>query len=89
MPTNKFKQMNQKYEIVICMGSACFSKGSKNIVEAVNEYFDNQLPENIFLKGSLCTGNCENGPVMIVNQQIYKELDKDKVFEILAKYKLK
>ncbi len=81
--------MDEKFEIVICMGSACFSRGSKKIADAVNEYFGNNIPENVFLRGSLCTGNCENGPVMIVNEQVFKDLDENKVFEILDQFNLK
>ncbi len=81
--------MDEKFEIVICMGSACFSRGSKKIVDALNEYFSNTIPEHVFIKGSLCTGNCEKGPVMIVNEQVFKELDENKVFEILDQFNLK
>ena len=78
--------MSTKHDITICMGSACFSRGSKKIADAVNTYFNNNLPENVFLHGSLCTGNCENGPVMIIDETIYKELNEEKIFEILDKH---
>jgi NADH:ubiquinone oxidoreductase subunit E len=71
------------------MGSACFSRGSKKIVDAVNAYFDNNLPENVFLHGSLCTGNCEKGPVIIVDDEVYTELNDEKVFDVLSKFKFK
>ncbi len=78
--------MNIKHEIVICMGSACFSRGSKKIVDAVNAYFGNNLPDNVFLRGSLCTGNCENGPVMLIDEQVYKKLDEEQLIKILDKH---
>ncbi len=70
------------------MGSACFSRGSRKIADAVNAYFNHNLPENVFLKGSLCTGNCEKGPVMIIDDEVFTGLDEEKVFDILNKHKI-
>ncbi|MCF6240115.1 MAG: NAD(P)H-dependent oxidoreductase subunit E [Bacteroidales bacterium] len=81
--------MDTKHNITICMGSACFSRGSRNIADAVNNFFNNNLPDNVFLSGSLCTGNCEKGPVMIIDDKVYKQLDEEKVIEILNQYNFK
>ena len=51
------------HEIVICMGSACFSRGNTSTILAVQEYIKSRGLENaIELNGTLCQSKCREGP---------------------------
>ena len=49
-------------QITICMGSSCFARGLKDEVD-------------VDLGASLCTGNCADGPIVVVDGKIYKHVD--------------
>ncbi len=71
-------------EIVICMGSSCFSRGNKQSVGIIKSYLKkNGLESQIVLKGSHCFGICEKGPVITVNGVKMERVNPDRVTEIL------
>lgn len=75
---------NNKLNITICLGSSCYSRGNKETVTAVQEFLeDKNMSENVNFKGGHCFENCSEGPVMIVNDEKYFEIDPDKAIEIL------
>ena len=67
------------------MGSACFSRGSKQIAETVHTFLEERPDLDVDLRGSLCTGNCEKGPVMTINGKLYENLDEEKAFVLLRR----
>ena len=57
--------------ITICIGSSCHLKGSRTIIQKLEELItERQLNEKIELNGSFCMGECSNG----VYVKIYDEL---------------
>ncbi len=68
--------MEQKeLNITICLGSSCFSRGNKDVVEAIQEYLEDiGMKEQTNFKGGHCFGNCAEGPVMIVNGKTFKSI---------------
>ena len=81
-----------KYKISVCLGTACYVKGSGDI-------FD-KLAEILGIKSGECTGNgmysleacrcigaCGLAPVLTVNEDVYGRLTVDDVAGILEKYK--
>ena len=83
-----------KYVINICMGTACYVKGADRVVE----YFKQELgidegettEDDLFtLTTARCFGACGLAPVLMVNEDVYGHVDRDKVSEIIKKYKEK
>lgn len=83
-----------KYLIMLCQGTACHVNGSKMIEEAVMDYLDikegETTPDGLFtLNNVACLGCCSLSPVMMINDDTYGQLTKDKVTHILAELKEK
>ena len=87
--------MEEKREIVICLGSSCFARGNnikqekfnwndiKNL-EFIQEYLKvNNLKARITFKGQLCSQQCSKGPVVIIDGEMYTDVNKTKLMEIL------
>ncbi len=76
--------MLQKKELVICLGSSCFARGNKQMVQFVKNFLDeHKLTHKVVFKGKHCFGNCENGPALEINGQRFDHIDKDKIRKIL------
>ena len=78
-----------KQKIVICIGSSCFARGNDANVRAVEEFLErNGLKDDaqIDLSGGLCTGNCPDGPIVIVDGKVYKHVEKGVMLDILKSY---
>lgn len=73
-----------KLEIIVCMGSSCFSKGANKIVSIIEQYQNDETFDiNIDMKGALCQGCCENGPLIIVDGQKYENVNEQTIIDIL------
>ena len=60
----------EKNTIVICMGSSCFARGNDLNLRIIEKYLRSKdLGKKIFLKGTLCEGECTRGPVIIINDK--------------------
>ncbi len=80
-----------QYEIGICLGTACYVKGSDKILEKVKEILGIEVgectPDGKFsLVATRCIGACGLAPVMTINDEVYGKLLPDDVADILAKY---
>jgi NADH:ubiquinone oxidoreductase subunit E len=76
--------MEEKINITICLGSSCFARGNNKNLEFVQEYLkENNLTDKVNFKGQLCSKLCNEGPVIIINNKTYKEVNKAKLIEIL------
>lgn len=81
-----------KYNISVCLGTACYLKGSPELVEEVKTMFNikegQTTADGLFhLDVVRCLGCCGLAPVMMVNGQIYGKVKRDEVPKILSKYK--
>ncbi len=71
-------------EIVICMGSSCFSRGNNKTLGIIKEYIGaRNLDLDVKLKGALCTGKCKDGPNIIVGGTPYSGVEAGTVIDIL------
>lgn len=54
-------------ELVVCMGSACFSRGNVRAVEVIQEYLkDHGLQDEVVVTGTLCQNHCRQGPNLTI-----------------------
>ena len=68
------------------MGSSCFSRGNREILQIVQKYLkDHHLEGDVILKGNHCFGDCSSGPVMKIGNTLYEQLSSEAVLEILEK----
>ena len=84
---------NPKGEVAIsvCLGTACYVKGSKSVLERISEVLDLPAgatsPDGKYsLEATRCIGACGLAPVMTINNDVYGRLKKEDVDGILAKY---
>ena len=80
-----------KYKISVCLGTACYVKGSGDIYNKLMERLGIEggecTPDGKFsLDACRCTGACGLAPVLTVNDDVYGRLTVDDVDKILAKY---
>ena len=81
-----------KYKIGVCLGTACYVKGSGDIYAELQKQLGIEggsiTPDLQFsLDATRCIGCCGLAPVMTVNDDVYGKLTKDQIAGILAKYK--
>ena len=77
--------------IAVCLGTACYVKGSGVIYEKFQELLgiggDECTADRKFsLTASRCIGACGLAPVLTVNEDVYGRLTADDVPGIIAKY---
>ena len=77
--------------ISVCLGTACYVRGSGDIYEKLQEVLgiagDECTPDRKFsLTACRCIGACGLAPVLTVNDDVYGRLTKDDVAGIIAKY---
>ncbi|MBQ8002465.1 MAG: NAD(P)H-dependent oxidoreductase subunit E [Clostridia bacterium] len=80
-----------KYEIGVCLGTACYVKGSGDILDKFKELLGIDVgectPDGKFSLGATrCVGACGLAPVVTVNDDVYGRLTVDDVQGILDKY---
>jgi NADH:ubiquinone oxidoreductase 24 kD subunit len=80
-----------KYKINVCLGTACYVKGSGIILEKIKEKLNIDVGEctedgKYSLDACRCIGACGLAPVMTINEEVYGRLVPDDVEDILKKY---
>lgn len=78
-----------RVKMVICIGSSCFARGNAENVKIVEDFIAKRgLTDelDIELSGGLCTNNCPDGPIVIVNDKIYKHVNSDVMLDIMESY---
>ena len=80
-----------EYNISVCLGTACYVKGSGDIFNKFSELLgigaDECTPDGKFsLTACRCIGACGLAPVLTVNDEVYGRLTVDDVEDILKKY---
>ena len=78
-----------KYEISVCMGTACYVRGAESVLEELRKKLSIEpgetTPDGKFSLRSLrCVGACGLAPVMLVGDKVYGRVTPDMVDSILA-----
>lgn len=72
------------HEIVVCMGSACFSRGNARTVPVIQEYLrEKGLEETVKVTGILCQNQCRQGPNVNVDGRCLCGVEPTTLVELL------
>ncbi len=79
------------YSIKVCLGTACYVRGGKKILDKLKELLDIDVnkttPDNKFtLEVMRCIGACGLAPAITINDKVYKQVNPDKLQDILRQY---
>lgn len=80
-----------RYRISVCLGTACYVKGSGVLYEQLQEKLgiaggECTLDGRFSLDACRCVGACGLAPVIMINNDVYGRLTPDQVGAILDKY---
>lgn len=80
-----------KYRVSVCMGTACYLKGSPEILEELKSILHVEegatTADGLFhVECVRCLGCCGLAPVIAVNDTIYGNLKKGDVVDIISRY---
>lgn len=81
-----------RHTIRVCLGTACYVRGGKKIVEALGERLGVKVgdttADGLFtLEVARCIGACGLAPAMAVDDVVYKQVAPDKLEYILERYR--
>ena len=81
-----------KYKIGVCMGTACYVKGSAKVLEKIQETLGIGMKETtedglFSIEDTRCLGCCGLAPVMMINDDVYGMVTPEQIGGILDKYR--
>ena len=85
-------QPKGQYVCGVCLGTACYVKGSQAVLNKLCEELGvqpgNTTADGLFtVQATRCLGACGMAPVMMINDEVYGRLTPDQIPGILAKYR--
>ena len=73
-------------KLEVCIGSACHLKGSKHVVEKMEQLIcEKNLADKVDLNGAFCMGNCKAGVSVSINDNEIFSVTPDTVEEFFEK----
>lgn len=73
-----------KKQIVICMGSSCFSRGNDRNLEIIESFLaEHQMQDQVDLRGSRCEERCDRGPILKIDEKIFTHANQADILKIL------
>jgi NADH:ubiquinone oxidoreductase subunit E len=81
-----------KYTVSICLGTACYVRGGKEVVNKLKEVLSIEVGETtedkmFSLQVMRCIGACGLAPAMTINEKVYKQVNPNKLHRILGMLK--
>lgn len=81
-----------EYTISVCLGTACYVKGSGQVIEKLSAILGIKTGEmtsdrKFSLDATRCIGACGLAPVLTINEDVYGRLVPNQLEEIVAKYR--
>ncbi|MBC8390845.1 MAG: NAD(P)H-dependent oxidoreductase subunit E [Actinobacteria bacterium] len=81
-----------KINIRVCLGTACYVKGGKRIIDRIGKELrinpGETTPDRMYsLQTNRCLGACGIAPIIVVNDKVYQKVDPVKVMDIVYSYK--
>ena len=80
-----------KHTIRVCLGTACYVRGGKKIVESLREKLGVEIGETtedgkFTFEVARCIGACGLAPAMMIDDVVYKQVNVNKLNTILTKF---
>lgn len=80
-----------KHTILICLGTACYVRGGKKILEKLQQVLNVELggttaDRRFTLDVARCIGACSIAPAIMIDNTVYKFVSPDNVEAILSSY---
>ena len=80
-----------KYNIQVCMGTACYVKGSEKVLNRFKEKLGIKEGETtsdgkFSIESVRSIGACGLAPAIVINEEVYGKMDEKKVDELIEKY---
>lgn len=80
-----------KFVINVCLGTACYVRGADRVVDMFKDQLGIDVGETtadkqFTLSTARCFGACGLAPAVMVNEDVYGNVDRKKVQEIFKKY---
>ncbi|MGM0501767.1 MAG: NAD(P)H-dependent oxidoreductase subunit E [Bacillota bacterium] len=81
------------YNIEVCMGTACYVKGSNDVLDKLKEELEIEPGQvtadgQFSLETARCVGACGMAPVILINGEAHGKVRVEEVPKILAEYKV-
>ena len=81
-----------KNRIAICLGTACYLKGSQDLIDEARDLLniegDEVTDDGLFsIDAVRCIGCCGLAPVLQVGNEVFGKVQKDQIAEIIAKFR--
>jgi NADH-quinone oxidoreductase subunit E len=83
-----------KYRLAICLGTACYLKGSQDLIDEAQAILsirgEEVTDDGLFSIDEVrCLGCCGLAPVLMIGNEVFSKVTKDHLPEIIAKYRNK
>ena len=84
-------QPKGKHTIKVCLGTACYVRGGKKVVDKLKQLLDIDVGEttedrNFSLEVMRCIGACGLAPAISIDDKVYKRVNPNKIALILGEY---
>ena len=83
-----------KYNIAVCLGTACFVKGSEAVLDKAKQMLKidvGQTTEDgkFSIEATRCIGACGLAPVFTVNEEVYGKATPEMMEKVIKEYQAK
>ena len=84
-------QPKGRHTIKVCLGTACYVRGGKKVVDKIKSLLDIEVGEttddmNFSLQVMRCIGACGLAPAISIDDKVYKRVNPNKLAQILGQY---
>jgi NADH:ubiquinone oxidoreductase subunit E len=80
-----------RHTIRVCLGTACYVRGGKKLIEKLQEMLGIELgqttnDQRFTFEIARCIGACGLAPAVMIDNEVYRQVNVNKLKSILAKY---
>ncbi|MFA6808874.1 MAG: NADH-quinone oxidoreductase subunit NuoE [Eubacteriales bacterium] len=84
-------QPRGEHTIRVCLGTACYVRGGKKVLDKLQKLLEIEIGGTtkdlkFTLEVARCIGACGLAPAMMIDDEVYKQVNPDKLEAILAKF---
>lgn len=85
-------QPRGRHTVNVCLGTACYVRGAKQVIDAISEQLGIKVGETtpdlrFSLTAQRCFGACGLAPAVMIDQDVHGRVNPKKVAELLEQYK--